>query len=134
MKKIQYLAPALFVLAVVAYPNPSSAFENLCPYLGQNQNQIAYHLRVDPKVVPRIAANYCENVGRSAYNAMGPDGNRNTYLGPIEAVIWADSGDIIAQPGGPPRITHEQGIMYLIGPGGVANDYFYRWGPEIAGR
>jgi hypothetical protein len=134
VKKYQLLAPALFVPFLLSQSHPTSAFENLCPYIGQQQERIADKLRVDRDSVPRIAATYCSNVGRKAYNAIGPDIARSTYLGPIEAVIWANSGDVISQPGGPPRITHESGFMYMIGPGGIANDVFFRWGPEIAGR
>ena len=134
MKKYQLLVPALFVLLLLSDSHSSAAFENVCPYVGQQQQRIARKLRVDPAVVPSIAAAYCANVGRKAYNAIGPDIARRTYLGPIQAVIWANPGDILAQPGGPPRITHQSGFMYLIGPGGVANDNFFRWGPEIAGR
>jgi len=133
MKIHHWLAPALFILAA-ASSLPAAAFENVCPYHGQARDEIAQNYRVNPAVVPRIAASYCANVGRKAYNAIGPDRIRHTYLGPILGVTWINTGDIVGQPGTPPRVARNSGFMYLIGPGGIANHIFFRWGPEIAGR
>lgn len=130
MKKYKWVIPAL--LGFVTFSSPAWAIENLCPYAGQHNDEIAQQLNVDPNTAEQIAAIHCSNVGRPAYNALGTDRIRSIYLGPIERVLWVEPGDIIAQPGAKPRIVRRSGVMYMIGPGGVADHIFYRWGSEIA--
>ena len=130
MKKYTWIIPAL--LAFVTFSLPARAMEDLCPYAGQHNDEIAQLLNVDPDTAEQIAAIHCSNVGRPAYNALGTDQIRSIYLGPIERVLWVEPGDIIAQPEAKPRIVRSSGVMYMIGAGGVADHIFYRWGSEIA--
>lgn len=128
--KWKWVIPAL--LGFVTFSSPAWAIENLCPYAGQHNDELAQVLNVDPETAGQIAAIHCSNVGRRAYNALGTDRIRSIYLGPIQRVLWVEPGDIISQPGAKPRIVRSAGILYMIGPGGVADHIFYRWGSEIA--
>ncbi|HLF59203.1 MAG TPA: hypothetical protein VI732_06195 [Alphaproteobacteria bacterium] len=130
MKWLGWLAPALFL--TVAFP--ARAVENICPYTGQNQERIAQIMRIDYNDVPKLAARFCANVGRKAYNALGPDRVRKTYLGPIAGVIWVVSGDVVSPPGAPMQMAPISGFMYIIGPGGISDLSFLRWAAEIVGR
>lgn len=132
MKNTKWFIAAL--LAFVAFSSPAWAIENMCPYTGKHDAEIAQLLRVGPEDAEQIAAIHCSNVGHRAYNAIGTDQIRSIYLGPIERVLWVEPGDVIAQQGVPPRVVRQPGILYMIGPGGVSDHYFYRWGAEIAER
>lgn len=136
MQKYWWFAP--FVIFAAAIPvtgaYPAWNYENICPYNGQKQEAISEILRVDYTTVPSLASNYCANVGRSAYNSIGPDKARNTYLGPIMGVVWANSGDIISPPGQPIQVARYSAFMYVIGPGGVSDHLFLRYGTDVAGR
>ncbi len=123
------LASALLIAAA-----PAWSFEDICPYGGQNQTQIAQILRVDYNAVPQLAEKYCANVGRSAYNAVGPDRVRNVELGPILGVVWVTAGESISENGRALQFAPISGFMYVIGPGGVADHQFLRWGSDIEGR
>jgi len=113
---------------------PAWSFENICPYGGENQTQIARILRVEYDAVPQLAEKYCANVGRSAYNAIGPDRVRNVELGPILGVVWVTAGETISDNGQALQFARISGFMYVIGPGGVADHKFLRWGSDIEGR
>jgi hypothetical protein len=132
MKMYKWLIPALFFLPFLS--SPSYAMVDLCPYAEQHPYEVAQQLAIDPDVVPQLAAAHCANIGRRAYNAIGPDRIRETYLGPILRVSLVVPGDIISQPGAPPRLVRHAGVLYMIGPGGIADHIFYRWGAEIAER
>jgi hypothetical protein len=124
----------LAALSVLLAATPAWSLENVCPYGGQSQTQIAQILRVDYNAVPRLAEKYCANVGRNAYNAIGPDRVRNIDLGPILGVVWVTAGEAISENGRALQFVPISGFMYVIGPGGVANHKFLRWGSDIEGR
>jgi len=130
MKRLAWLAPAL----VLAAAFPAWGFENICPYAGQDQRRIAEILRMDYDAVPTLAAHLCANVGRKAYNALGPDRARKTFLGPIQGVAWANTGDVISAPDYPRRIAPFSGFVYIIGAGGISQRPFVRWTTDIVGR
>jgi hypothetical protein len=130
MKNLRWLVPAAVFWAAF----PAWGFENICPYAGQNQRQIAEILRMDYGAVPRLAARFCANVGRRAHNALGSDQVRAADLGPILGVAWVSAGDIISAPGYPVQRAPLSGFMYMIGEGGIADHPFMRWASEIAGR
>lgn len=132
MKKYGWIAPAVLLLAAAMYSPPANAFESVCVQSQEGLHNIAQKLRVDRAVVRQIVARECANVGRSAYNALGPDWLRSIYLGPIRRVVWMDAGDIITMPDGISRISSYSGFMYVIGPGGVADHNFFRWGNDVA--
>ena len=134
MTKSRWLLPALLLLCAGFISKPAHAYEDVCQNIGNYVDEIARSLQIDRASAYAVAARHCANVGRSAYNAIGPDWLRAIYLGPIQRVIWTEPGDIIAQPGTEPRVSHIANFMYIIGPGGVSNHIFYRWGPDIAGR
>ena len=77
--------------AVVSFP--AWGYESICPYAGQNQEKIAEMLRIEVAQVPELAAHFCGNVGRKAYNKLGPESERATFLGPILGVAWVNAGD-----------------------------------------
>jgi len=133
MKLGRWSIPAILALSAISYSGSARAYENVCPYSGQAQYRIAQILNVVPESVAQMAALYCQNIGRSAYNAIGTDRIRAIYLGPIIGVTWINSGDVILQPAGPRR-SDISGFMYIIGPGGVSNRIFYRWGTDVAGH
>ena len=108
--------------------------DSICPYTGQDQDRIAQILRIRFDQVPVLAQKYCANVGKRAYNAVGPDSVRNTDLGPITAVIWVIAGDVLSSPGEPMRLAPISGFMYVIGPGGVSDHEFQRWVSDIYGK
>jgi hypothetical protein len=130
---------AISVLMAVAVPAitiaaPAWGFQDICPYAGQQQDRIASMLRIDYVAVPRIAAHYCSNVGRNAFNALGPDDGRKIYLGPIMGVAWANAGEKISPPGRQLQVAPISGFLYIIGPGGVSEYVFLRWGTDVEGR
>ncbi len=125
-----WLAAALLLMAAA----PAGALDNLCPYNGQNQEKIAEIMRMDFNQVPLLASHFCANVGRKAYNALGPDRVRDTYLGPIQGVAWVTSGEVISPPGAPMQMAPFSGFVYVIGAGGVSDHEFVRWANEIVGR
>lgn len=129
-----YLLPASLLMCAGLFSSPAHAYEDVCTNIGAHADEIAQTLNTDRESAVRIAESHCANVGRKAYNALGPDWLRAIYLGPIQRVIWTDAGDIISQPGAPPRMSRTSGFMYIIGPGGVADHIFYRWGTDVAGR
>lgn len=131
IRRLGAVLPALFVFVAAA---PAWSLDNICPYGGQSQTQIAQILRVDYNVVPQLAEKYCANVGRSAYNAVGPDRVRNVELGPILGVVWVTAGETISEDGQALQFARISGFMYVIGPGGVADHKFLRWGSDIEGR
>ena len=130
MKQLGFLVAA----AVIGTAIPARAFENICPYTGQNQHKIAAVLRMDYDAVPRLASRFCRNVGRRAHNAFGSDDIRATDLGRINGVAWVDAGDVISAPGQRLRRARLSGFMYMIGADGVSDHPFMRWAAEIAGR
>ena len=132
MKKYGWIAPAVLLLAVATYSPSAHAYESICPQPQHNLHKIAQSLGIDYATAGRVVARECANVGRSAYNALGPDWLRAIYLGPIRRVIWMDVGDIITMPDGISRISSYSGFMYVIGPGGVATHNFFRWGNDVA--
>ncbi len=132
MKKYGWIAPAVLLLAAALYAPSANAYESVCPQPQVNLHKIATVLRVDRATAAKTVAHECANVGRSAYNAYGPDWLRSIYLGPIQRVVWLDAGDIITMADGVSRISSYSGFMYVIGPGGVANHNFFRWGNDVA--
>lgn len=134
MKFGRWLIPAVCSFTAFSYSYSAQAYQNVCPYSGQARNQIAQTFNVVPESVAQMAASYCANIGLSAYNAIGTDRIRAIYLGPIIGVTWINSGDVISEPEGPPRRSQISGFMYIIGPGGVSNRVFYRWGTDVLGR
>lgn len=132
MKKLGWIAPAVLLLAAATYAPPANAFQHICPNPEANLTQIARVLHVDRTKARQIVTQECANVGRSAYNALGPDWLRAVYLGPIRRVVWVDAGDIITMAEGKSRISTYSGFMYVIGPGGVSNRNFFRWGNDVA--
>jgi len=130
----RWLIPAVCAFSAISYSFSAQAYENVCPYSGQARYQIAQTFNVVPESVGQMAASYCANIGLSAYNAIGTDRIRAIYLGPIIGVTWINSGDVISEPDGPPRRSPISGFMYIIGPGGVSNKIFYRWGTDVLGR
>ena len=134
MKLGRWLIPAVGVFTAISYSYSAQAYENVCPYSGQARYEIAQRFNVVPETVAQMAASYCQNIGRSAYNAIGTDRIRAIYLGPIIGVTWINSGDVISEPNGPPRRSDISGFMYIIGPGGVSDRMFYRWGTDVAGH
>lgn len=120
--------------ALMAASCPAWAYENICPYAGQDQEKIAAVLRIDYAQVPKLAAHFCANVGRKAYNKLGPREGRKVFLGPILGVAWINVGDTITPPGDPVRRAPFSGFMYIIGGGGIADHEFLRWSSDIAGR
>ena len=132
MKKLGWIVPAAFLLAAATYSPPANAYQHVCPNPTKGVAKIAHALRVDTTTVRRIIARECANVGRSAYNALGPDWLRSIYLGPIRRVVWVDAGDIITMNNGVARVSIYSGFMYVIGPGGVARKNFFRWGNDVA--
>jgi len=123
-----------FAFSIICAASPAWGFENICPYSGQNRTQIAEILRVDYDAVPRLAEKYCANVGRTAFNAVGPDRVRNVELGPILGVVWVTAGEALSDNGPALQYARISGFMYVIGPGGVADHKFLRWGSDIEGR
>ncbi len=134
MKLGRWLVPAFCAFTAISNSYSAQAYENVCPYSGQARYEIAQTLNVVPESVAPLVTAYCQNIGRSAYNAIGTDRIRAIYLGPIIGVTWINSGDVITEPDGPPRRSNISGFMYVIGPGGVSNRVFYRWGTDILGR
>lgn len=130
---MQLCGGVVLVLLLLAAA-PAEALENLCPYSGQNQEKIAAIMRMDYDQVPSLARQFCDNIGRKAYNALGPDRVRETYLGPIEGVAWVFSGDVISPPGAPIQMAPISGFVYVIGAGGVSDHVFVRWASDIVGR
>jgi len=111
---------AAIVVVAAALSSPAHAYENACNHAGNVQDD--------------TTAQYCQNIGHSAYNAYGPDRIRETNLGPIVGVTRIYDGDIIWQPETGPRVIRNSGLMYVIGPGGIANHVFYRWVTDIVSR
>lgn len=132
MKKYGWIAPAVFLLAAAVYSPPANAYQHICPNPTQSLGKISRALNVDITAAAKIVSRECANVGRSAYNALGPDWLRSVYLGPIRRVVWVDAGDIITMNDGVSRVSSYSGFMYVIGPGGVASHNFFRWGNDIA--
>ena len=132
MKKLGWIVPAIFLLAAATYSPSASAFESVCPQKPDSVLRIAQHYQVSRVEARKIVARECANVGRSAYNALGPDWLRSIYLGPIRRVIWMDKGDIITMAEGLSRISPYSGFVYVIRPGGVADHHFFRWGNDVA--
>ena len=132
MKKYGWIAPAVLLLAAAVYSPPANAYQHICPNPTKSLAKISRALKVDYSTAATIVTRECANVGRSAYNALGPDWLRSVYLGPIRRVVWVDAGDIITMNDGISRISSYSGFMYVIGPGGVANHNFFRWGNDIA--
>ena len=130
MRLIGWVTAAVLLIAVA----PAWALDNICPYSGQNQEKIAQILRMDYNQVPELASHYCANVGLKAYNALGPDSVRDTYLGPIQAVAWVTSGEVVSPPGEPIQMARISGFVYVIGAGGVSDHEFVRWTSDIVGR
>lgn len=134
MNKSRWLFPAALLLCAGILSKPAHAYYDVCQDVGTHVDEVAQSLQTDRATAWRMISYHCANVGRSAYNAIGPDWLRAIYLGPIERVIWTERGDIISQPGVGPRVSHIANFMYIIGPGGVSNHIFYRWGTDIAGH
>lgn len=132
MRKYGWIAPAVLLLAVATYSPSANAYESVCAQPLKSLHKVARVLHVDQATARRVVYRECANVGRSAYNALGPDWLRSIYLGPIRRVIWMDAGDIITMPDGVSRISTYSGFMYVIGPGGVASRNFFRWGNDVA--
>jgi hypothetical protein len=132
MKKYGWIAPVIFLLTAAMYSPPANAYQHVCPNPTKSLNKISRALNVDQTTARTIVTRECANVGRSAYNALGPDWLRSVYLGPIRRIVWVDAGDIITMNDGISRVSGYSGFMYVIGPGGVASQNFFRWGNDIA--
>ncbi len=129
MKHVAWLASVL-----VGAASPAFALDSICPFQGQDQDRIANVMRIPYQDVPKLVAFFCNNVGRKAYNALGPDRVRDTYLGPIAGVAWVNSGDTISEPDAPLRLAPISAFWYIIGPGGISDRPFVRIASDIIGR
>ena len=114
--------------------SPAAALDSICPYKGQDQSRIANVMRISYQDVPKLVAKFCANVGRKAYNALGPDRVRDVYLGPITGVAWVSAGDQISLPDMPLQLAPISGFWYIIGPGGISNYPFARVATDIVGK
>jgi hypothetical protein len=130
MKGLACLVAAAIAVTAV----PAGAVDNICPYEGQDQERIARVMRIPYENVPKLVAFFCDKVGKKAYNALGPDRVRDTYLGPIIGVAWVNSGDTISEPDAPLRLAPISAFWYIIGPGGVSDRSFVRIATDIVGR
>ncbi|MGB8274233.1 MAG: hypothetical protein WCF16_03075 [Alphaproteobacteria bacterium] len=126
------LGPA--VAAAIGFAGPAFGFESMCPYGGRDGVQIAAALAVDVAAVESMARAFCANVGKKAYNKIGPRANRELFLGPIVGVTFRNVGEMMSPPGGPDFEAPVSGFLYIIGPGGIADFHFLRWSAEIEGR
>lgn len=130
MKGLAWLVSAATALAAA----PAMAMDNICPYEGQDQERIATVMRIPYQDVPKLVGFFCNNVGRKAYNAVGPERVRDTYLGPITGVAWVNSGDTMSEPDEPLRLAPFSAFWYIIGAGGVSDRPFVRIASDIIGR
>ena len=81
---------------------------------------------------------FCDHVGKTAFNAIGPAAMRDVPLGTIEGVIYRPAGSLIGISDALPdagipeeiRTAPEDGWYYIINdhPG---NKPFLRWAREI---
>ncbi len=58
---------------------------------------------------------YCENVGKTAYNAFGHPALRDVALGKIIGVAWRPKGSAISTSG---RVSPRNAYYYIIDDGG----------------
>ena len=130
MKRLAWLVVALGTVTA----RPAAALDSICPYQGQDQPNIAAVMRIPFQDVPKLVAFFCANVGRKAYNAVGPDRVRDVYLGPIVGVAWINSGDTISEPNMPLQLAPISAFWYIIGAGGVSDRPFVRIASDIVGR
>ncbi|MGB8275649.1 MAG: hypothetical protein WCF16_10320 [Alphaproteobacteria bacterium] len=121
-------------LGTAAFVPPAFALENICPYQGQRQQTMAHVMHANGEKVTDWARYHCANVGKVAFNAIGPDDARAKPLGVIEGVSWVHAGEAITLPGQPQRTARYTGFIYIIGPGGVSPHPFTRWANDIAPR
>lgn len=120
--------------ALIGFAGPAFGFESMCPYGGQDGVRLAAALAVDVAAVDSMAREFCANVGKRAYNKVGPRANRDLFLGPIVGVTFRNVGEVMSPPGGPVFEAPVSGFLYIIGPGGIADFHFLRWSGEIEGR
>lgn len=130
MKRLAWLVSPLMAAAA----SPALAMDNICPYEGKDRDRIAKVMRIPYQDVPKLVGFFCNKVGRRAYNAVGPDRVRDTYLGPIIGVAWINSGDRISEPDAPLRLAPISAFWYIIGAGGVSERPFMRVATDIIGR
>ena len=136
-RPMKYLLLTLTILFALSFP--AWSFENICPYKGQKKMEIAAALRipycaVKAGAVEIAVGRYCKNVGKKDYNAYGIKFLREVYIGPIIGVAFKKTGEVLTSPGREVRYVDTTGLYYIIGPGGVAEYTFLRYGPEIEGR
>ncbi len=76
-----YLAILIF-LSTIAFATDTNSWKNVCP---------------DPDIC------YCKNVGKTAYNAFGPEAAKHVKLGKIIGVAWRPKGSVIGYSTPPPE-------------------------------
>ena len=137
-RPIKYLLLTFIILFALSFP--AWSFENICPYKGQKKAAIAKSLglpdyAIEAGAVGNMVSRYCKNVGKRAYNQVGMKPMREIFIGPIIGVAWKEMGEVLTGPGHKQvRYARNTGFYYIIGPGGVADYTFLRYGPEIEGR
>jgi hypothetical protein len=135
---MKYLLLTFTILVTLSFP--AWSFENICPYKGQKKAAIARSLglpdcAIKAGAVEIVVGRYCKNVGKRAYNDFGIKALREVYIGPIIGVAFKERGEVLTGSGHKEvRYVEITGLYYIIGPGGVADYTFLRYGPEIEGR
>jgi hypothetical protein len=91
-------------------------------------------LHMDGHSVAAYTATHCRNVGKVAFNAIGPADARTMPLGRIQGVSWIHAGEVFTLPGWPEITAQHTGFVYIIGAGGVSRRPFTRWANDIIAR
>lgn len=136
---MKYLLLTFTILVALSFP--AWSFDNICPYKGAEKETLVRQVQLcaalavhQTEEVNIVVGRYCKNVGKKAYNAYGIKFLREVYLGPIIGVAFKKTGEVLTGPGREVRYVEITGLYYIIGPGGVADYTFLRYGPEIEGR
>ena len=105
---ISVAAIALSTIAPVTAQTKSN-WQNICP--------------------SEIAQPYCDNIGKSAYNAQGTRIMRSVKLGKIIGVAWRPKGSLVGQ--NPTRTARRDAFYYIIDDGYGPQYSFIRMAREI---
>ena len=79
--------------------------------------------------------NGCDQVGKTAFNNLGPPIMRSVEIGPIIGVVYKLKGGLVSRPEAEAKqLAPRNAFYFIIGPGGVADYEFLRDTREIAAK
>jgi len=100
MRRVLFIFIAFFVSSFVTQ---TFAWENTCPN--------------------EICEEYCNEIGKNAYNAYGTSVMKNVKLGKIIGVCWRPKGSLISKDG---RVSPRNAFYYIIDDGCCPEKAFLR--------